>query len=325
MKNLLITIGAAVAMIFASCGGESPFPGYDAAENGTYFKLHTKGAGTTSVDTGGAVFLKLKFKTEKDSVFLDVNYGSNKPSYPMRVEKAAFKGDFMDMFLRLHAGDSATFFISLDSLKKYYKEEFVFEPKYDSMKYLGFALKVDSVFTRAQVEVIRTKAETEQKAQQELAMKMQAVMMPIQQKAKEVEPMLKKKDATLLKPYLAANKITAKPDENGVYYQEILPGTGNPFVPGTIVSVRYVGKYLDGTLFDTNTLIEGQPPMTFQIGDGRLIPGFTNSVAKMKKGGKSTFILPPKMGYNDSLTRVFDVEVVDVREGGGQMMPGQGQ
>ncbi|HET6990979.1 MAG TPA: FKBP-type peptidyl-prolyl cis-trans isomerase, partial [Bacteroidia bacterium] len=144
------------------------------------------------------------------------------------------------------------------------------------------------------------------------------------EKAKAVEPALKKKDATLLKPYLAANKITAKPDENGIYYQELVPGSGPALIPGMVVSVRYVGKYLDGTMFDTNTLIDGQEPMTFQIGDGRLIPGFVNSVAKMKKGGKSTFILPPKMGYNDSLTRVFDVEVVDVKQGGGQMGPGPG-
>jgi FKBP-type peptidyl-prolyl cis-trans isomerase len=263
--------------------------------------------------------------TAKDSVFLDINERTHAVSYPMRVDKSSFKGDFLDMFTRLHVGDSATFFISLDSLKAHYKDEFKFEPRYDTMKYLGFAVKIDSIYPRTKVQELRSKAEAEQKVQQEMMAKQQAVMQPIQEKAKALEPMLKKKDATLLKPYLAANKITAKPDENGVYYQEILAGTGPGITQGNVVSVRYVGKYLDGTMFDTNTLIDGQEPMTFQMGDGRLIPGFTNAVAKMKKGGKSTFILPSKMGYNDSLTRVFDVEVIDVKEGGPIQQQGPGQ
>lgn len=324
MKNFLFTLGAASAILFASCGGNNRFPGYDEADNGTYFKLHTKGTGTETVDTGGAVFVKIKFKTIKDSVFLDINKETRAESYPMRVDKSAFKGDFLDMFLRLHVGDSASFFVSLDSLKKHYKDEFKFEPKFDTMKYLGFAVKVDSIYPRSKVEKLREKAQIEQKKQQEMGMKMQAIMQPIQEKAKAAEPGLKKKDATLLKPYLAANKITSKPDENGIYYKELIPGTGQQVIPGMMVSVRYVGKYLDGTMFDTNTLIEGQEPMTFQVGDGRLIQGFSLSVTKMKNGGKSTFILPPKMGYNDSLTRVFDVEVVDVKEGGPQGAPGQG-
>ncbi|MCX6311482.1 MAG: FKBP-type peptidyl-prolyl cis-trans isomerase [Bacteroidetes bacterium] len=325
MKNFLIALGAAGTILFASCGGHSRFPGYDEAENGTYFKLLKKGDGTVTVDTGGAVFVKIKFMTAKDSVFLDINERTHAVSYPMRVDKSSFKGDFLDMFTRLHVGDSATFFISLDSLKAHYKDEFKFEPRYDTMKYLGFAVKIDSIYPRTKVQELRSKAEAEQKVQQEMMAKQQAVMQPIQEKAKALEPMLKKKDATLLKPYLAANKITAKPDENGVYYQEILAGTGPGITQGNVVSVRYVGKYLDGTMFDTNTLIDGQEPMTFQMGDGRLIPGFTNAVAKMKKGGKSTFILPSKMGYNDSLTRVFDVEVIDVKEGGPIQQQGPGQ
>jgi len=314
MKNFLITMSVAGAFLLASCGGNSPFPTYEEAENGSYFLLHTKGSGTTPVDTGGAMFVKIKFKTPKDSVFIDINKESGSPSYPMRVDKPSFKGDFLDMFLRLHVGDSASFFVSLDSLKKHYPNEFTFEPKYDTMKYLGFSVKVDSIYPRKKVDELRAKADAEQKKKQEMMQKIQAVMQPIQTASKAKEPELKKKDASLLKPYLASAKITAKPDADGIYYQETSPGTGEPLHPGEIVGVKYVGKYLDGTIFDTNTLVEGQDLMYFHLGTDPMIPGFTASVMKMKKGGKATFILPPKQGYNDSLTRVFEVEVVEARD-----------
>lgn len=317
MKNFLITIAVAGAFMLASCGGNNRFPGYEEADNGSYFLLHTKGAGTTPVDTGGAMFVKIKFKTEKDSVFLDINAQAHSPSYPMRVDKPSFKGDFLDMFLRLHVGDSASFFVSLDSLKKHFPNEFDFTqfgPKIDSMKYLGFCVKVDSIYPRKKVDEMRAKAEAEQKKQQDMMQKIQAVMQPIQTAAKAKEPELKKKDGALLKPYLAANKITAKPDADGIYYQETSAGTGEPLHPGEVVGVKYLGKYLDGTIFDTNTMVEGQDLLYFHLGTDPMMPGFTSSVMKMKKGGKATFILPPKQGYNDSLTRVFEVEVVDARE-----------
>ncbi len=317
MKNFLFTLTVAGAILLASCGGNNRFPGYEEAENGSYFLLHKKGDGKTTVDTGGAMFVKIKFKTQKDSVFLDINAQSQAPSYPMRVDKPAFKGDFLDMFARLHVGDSASFFVSLDSLKKHYPNEFDFKsfgPKIDTMKYLGFSVKVDSIFSRQKVAGLRATAEAKQKEQQEKMQKIQAVMQPIQAASKAKEPELKKKDASLLKPFLAQNKITAKPDANGIYFQETSTGTGEPLHQGEVVGVKYVGKYLDGTVFDANTLVDGQEPMYFNLGTDPMIPGFTSCVLKMKKGGKSTFILPPKQGYNDSLTRVFDVEVIDAHE-----------
>ncbi|HEU4719686.1 MAG TPA: FKBP-type peptidyl-prolyl cis-trans isomerase, partial [Bacteroidia bacterium] len=288
--------------------------GFEEQENGTYLLVHKKGTSEVLVDTGGAMFMKIRFLTEKDSVFVDVNAASQTPSYPMRIDKPAFKGDFLDMLAKLHPGDSATFYVRLDSLKKHYPSEFKFEPKFDTMKYLGFNVVVDSIYSRSKVEDFRKKAEAEQDKQMEEMRKVQAVMTPIQQKAKEMEPELKKKDAQLLKPYLAQNKITVKPDADGIYYQETDPGDGTPLMPGMYVGMKYTGKYLDGTIFDANTLVDGQEPYYFHLGQDPMIPGFTNCIMKMKNHGKAIFILPPKMGYNDGLTRVFEVEITDAKK-----------
>lgn len=298
------------AALLVACGPTSPWPGYEAEENGSWFQQHKKGEGTETVEVGGAIFIKIKFKDMKDSIFIDVNKESRSPSYPMRMDSSEFKGDFLDIMGRLHVGDSVSFFIRMDSLKKYYPDEFVFDAKHDSMQYLGFTVAVDSIYPKSKVDELQAKAAADRQKQQEMMMKIQQVMMPIQQKADSVSKVIKKKDAAMLKPYLSSHNITAKPDENGIYYQEVTQGTGVQLMPGMLVSLRYKGTYLDGTIFDTNTLVEGQDPLTFRLGLDPMMPGFTNSVLKMKDKGKSVFILPPKQGYNDSLTRVFEVEIV---------------
>lgn len=302
MKNFLITIAALSAVFLASCDA-GPFPGYEEAENGTYFLLHTKGTGTTTVDTGGAVFVKIKFKSEDDSVFMDINAQTGAPSYPMRVDKSEFKGDFLDMFMRLHVGDSASFFIRLDSLKKYYEQEFKFEDKYakyDTMQYLGFTVKVDSIYDRKKVQEIRSQAEAAQKKQMEMVKAMEA----------EEQPALDK--------YIADKKITEKPSANGVYYIETAKGKGDNIKDGQTVTLKYTGKFLDGEIFDSSER-SGQP-LTFVVGQHQVIPGMEEGVMMMKKGGKATFIIPSAQAYRDGggrfkpfATLVFDVEIVDVK------------
>ena len=301
------------AIVLVACGPVSPWPGYQSEQNGSWFQQHKKGEGNETVEVGGAIFIKIKFKDMKDSVFIDVNKESRSPSYPMRMDSSEFKGDFLDIMSRLHVGDSVSFFVRMDSLKKYYPDEFVFDAAHDTMEYLGFTVSVDSIYKKSKVDELQQKSAAERQKQQEMMMKIQEVMMPIQQKADSVSKVIKKKDASMLKPYLAKHNITVQPDANGIYYQEITPGTGAQLMPGMIVSLRYTGMFLDGTIFDANTLVPGQDPMTFRLGLDPMIPGFTNSVLKMKDKGKSVFILPPKQGYDDSLTRVFEVEVVEAK------------
>jgi FKBP-type peptidyl-prolyl cis-trans isomerase FkpA len=317
MKRILFALAIAGTVWAASCEGDNRYPGYEKVENGTYFIVHKPGTGTELADTGGAMFIKIKFKTEKDSVFMDINMQTMKPSFPLGISKPKFTGDFMDMFMRLHVGDSVSFFVNMDSLQANYPHEFEFgKPEIDTMQYLGFTVKVDSIWSRRKMEGEKAKADAEEAKQRDMMMKRNAVMGPIQKKAKEREADLRKNDAKLLKSYLAKHKFP-KPDSNGVYFREDAPGTGGPLMPGMIVSVRYTGMYLDdSTIFDSNRIVEGEDPLEFQLGSYGMIPGFANSVAKMKVGGKATFIVPPKMGYQDSLTRVFDVEVIEAKDGG---------
>eukprot|EP01105_Mastigella_eilhardi_P025338 TRINITY_DN6871_c0_g1_i2.p1 TRINITY_DN6871_c0_g1~~TRINITY_DN6871_c0_g1_i2.p1 ORF type:complete len:496 (+),score=220.68 TRINITY_DN6871_c0_g1_i2:60-1547(+) len=83
------------------------------------------------------------------------------------------------------------------------------------------------------------------------------------------------------------------------------------------VTVHYVGKLLDGTVFDSSR-DRGQP-FTFNLGKGEVIKGWDEGVAKMEKGEIALLTIkpeyaygergsPPKIGANATLQ--FEVELI---------------
>lgn len=77
-----------------------------------------------------------------------------------------------------------------------------------------------------------------------------------------------------------------------------------------VVSVNYVGKLEDGTVFDTNIASEAQAagsfsevrtyaPLTFTVGAGQMIPGFEQGVVGMKKGETKTLTIPAAQAYGE--------------------------
>ncbi|MSP70569.1 MAG: hypothetical protein EXR20_09880 [Bacteroidetes bacterium] len=302
MKNFLFTITIVSTILLASCGGKGVFPGYDEADNGTCFKLIVEGTGKVTADTGGVMFLKINllfhnYITNTDSILQNINEQAKTMSLPFPVRKCAFKGDFLDMFMRLHTGDSATFFVRLDSLKANYDGMFSFPPRFDTMKYIGFTVKVDSLYSRSKYSDLNKAAE---KKQIEMMLAMQ------------------KEEASSISKYIIDNKITVKPTADGIYYIETLKGKGENITEGKNVKVMYTGKFTDGNVFDSNMKPGGQP-LEFLVGEHTMIPGMEKAVVMMKKGGKGTVIIPSSLAYGNGggqmkpyATLIFDIEVVDV-------------
>lgn len=110
-----------------------------------------------------------------------------------------------------------------------------------------------------------------------------------------------------------------------VQAQDVSVGTGATATPGSIVSVLYVGKLPDGTVFDSSAA-HGNTPLTFTLGAQGLIPGFQIGVNGMKVGGERLMAIPPALGYGSTdvkdstgkviipanSTIVFDVKLVSV-------------
>jgi FKBP-type peptidyl-prolyl cis-trans isomerase len=216
--------------------------------------------------------------------------------------------------MKLHAGDSVGFFMLLDSLKQAYPGQFDFKtPAIDTLKYLGFFVKVDSVFTRAQVDTLRARETRTKAAEQAKQQKIQDVMNSVHTLATLKEPFLKDHNDSLLKPGLQRLGITSAPDEDGIYFMSLNNVTGPTCQLFQKVSVKYTGTYLDGTMFDSNELVPGQQLLTFTLGLDQMIPGFTKCIYKMHPGEKAVFVLPSAQAYRDGLTRVFTVEVVSAQ------------
>ncbi len=112
-----------------------------------------------------------------------------------------------------------------------------------------------------------------------------------------------------------------------VQAQEVKVGTGAEATPGSQVSVLYVGKLTDGTVFDSSAAHDNQP-LTFVLGSQDMIPGFQIGVNGMKIGGQRVMAVPPALAYGDkpvtnpetgaviipaNSTIVFEVELVDVK------------
>ena len=107
--------------------------------------------------------------------------------------------------------------------------------------------------------------------------------------------------------------------------QEVTVGTGATAAPGTQVSVLYVGKLQNGTVFDSSAAHNNQP-LVFVLGAQGLIPGFQIGVNGMKEGGERLIAIPPSLGYGAqdvkdasgkiiipaNSTLVFDVKLTKV-------------
>ncbi|CAN5270825.1 hypothetical protein BH11PSE5_BH11PSE5_24110 [soil metagenome] len=96
-------------------------------------------------------------------------------------------------------------------------------------------------------------------------------------------------------------------------FEILKEGEGVSPTVSDVVLVSYVGKLKDGTVFDQNE--QAALPV-----DG-LVPGFTQALLKMKKGGKYHISIPPQLGYGAEAkgpipansTLEFDVTLLDFK------------
>lgn len=107
-----------------------------------------------------------------------------------------------------------------------------------------------------------------------------------------------------------------KTSESGLSYKIENAGTGDKVNTSDRVKIRYTGKLVDGTVFDES------PAEGVTLPAGNFVPGFTEGLLMLSKGGKATLYIPadlaygvegiPQAGIGPNSTLVFDVEVLDV-------------
>jgi peptidylprolyl isomerase len=83
---------------------------------------------------------------------------------------------------------------------------------------------------------------------------------------------------------------------SGLRYIIQKEGTGPKPEQGKTVSINYKGMFLSGEVFDNSDL---HGPLEFQIGSGRVIPGFEIAALDMRLGEKRLVIIPPELAYGE--------------------------
>ncbi|AHF72962.1 FKBP-type peptidyl-prolyl cis-trans isomerase FkpA precursor [Candidatus Sodalis pierantonius str. SOPE] len=127
-----------------------------------------------------------------------------------------------------------------------------------------------------------------------------------------------------------AKQKGVKKTANGVLYKVDKAGTGIGSAPtdSDTVVVNYKGTLVDGTEFD-NSYKRGEP-LSFRL-DG-VIPGWTEGLKHIKKGGQIQLVIPPEQAYGKTgvpgipanSTLVFDVELLDIKLAAAAPVPDTG-
>jgi FKBP-type peptidyl-prolyl cis-trans isomerase FkpA len=312
MKKVTLLATAAIAIVFGACS-DSKFDGYTKAENGLYYKFFNHDESGTKVQIGDGIIISYTISKENnDSLIVDSKSvssdGTGAVTFTMR--KSSFTGSFEDGMMMMAKGDSASFIVSADSffLKTNGQNEL---PKgFNPGESLKGVFKIKEIRTAKEIEENQKKQKAERDALAE-------------------EMMVKEKPS--MDQYLADNKITAKPTASGLIYVETKKGSGANPKPTEIVKVHYTGMFLDGKVFDSS--VERGEPVEFPL--NQVIPGWTEGLQLMKKGGKAKLILPSVIAYGAQGNQgippysplVFEVELIDIKPAPAQdqSMPQPGQ
>jgi FKBP-type peptidyl-prolyl cis-trans isomerase len=120
--------------------------------------------------------------------------------------------------------------------------------------------------------------------------------------------------------FMAENKArnAVRTTASGLQIETKKEGTGVTPGPNDMVLVEYEGRLLDGTVFDSSAKQGGPAPLPVS----GVIPGWTEALLTMKKGGSYRLWIPPELAYGPqgagngvippNSVLDFDVTLVDV-------------
>jgi FKBP-type peptidyl-prolyl cis-trans isomerase len=111
-------------------------------------------------------------------------------------------------------------------------------------------------------------------------------------------------ETELLSQYISDNMIEVEPDTAGVYYIELVEGTGQSPLNNNIVEVTYTAYLLDGRMIASTGSTVKQLSLTGYlqgyINEYYTVKGLRDAIKKMKPGGVATVIIPYTQAFGSS-------------------------
>jgi hypothetical protein len=124
--------------------------------------------------------------------------------------------------------------------------------------------------------------------------------------------------STLAGPLRIASPRAFARSATGLQFRDVVAGSGATPATGQRVTVNYIGRLADGTVFDSS--FSREQPFVFTLGVGQVIKGWDEGLATMKLGGWRKLVIPPELGYGNvpvgtipaNSTLYFDVELIAI-------------
>ncbi|MDD5978529.1 MAG: FKBP-type peptidyl-prolyl cis-trans isomerase [Bacteroidales bacterium] len=262
--------------------------GYQATDNGLYYRLFTNNGGENP-QIGDLLELTMSCSVNDTVVILPLT----KNIIPMT--EPSFWSDFVEGFSMMHKGDSASFIVDIDSSFVNLFGYNTLPPQFSSTDIMRFEVRLDDFYPESEFRFRMI------------------------ENIKKNYPAETEKAASELNAYLEKNGVVAQPTSTGLYYVKTQDGTGEKPSKGSTVKAHYTGYLLDGTVFDTS--IERGEPIEFVLGVGQVIPGWDEGIALMSKGEKAVLYIPYYLAYGDRdlgvippfSNLVFEVELIDFK------------
>lgn len=258
------------------------------------YKILKHGNGGVTPQEGDFIVGEMWIKAG-DSVLV-TNEG--KPDLLLQVAKPEFPGDLQEGIRLLCEGDSARFNLNADSLRVRGAN---FPPIVQ--KTLTYIIKVHQIIPAADFPAYLSAREAEADEAQRQA----------------------------IDNYLKEHNLSVQPTNDGLYFIRTKAGKGKAIAQGSPVKFHYVGRLLDGTIFDTSLKevaeengmlhpMRTYDPLETMAGTGQMIRGMDEALMMMREGDRATVIIPFQLGYGESdmgvippySTLIFEMEVVSV-------------
>lgn len=280
--------------------------GFTKSENGVFYKVEKANPNGRAVKQGDIVVCNYSASYGDSLVFSNFNQEPI-PTFAVSDQSRAFKGDMIDGLQLMKEGETYSFAFPYDSLAK-------------MQKLPAFFKKGDFGYYTVAISKLMTQEEFQAEQERMIA------------EQKRISDSLQAIEMQVLVDYVRNNGFSDIAT-NGVYYKSTQQGNGTKPAQDKKVKVHYVGKFLDGRVFDTSVesvakesgkydAMRKYEPLEFTIGKRQMIPGFEEAVKMMSEGEKGVVVIPSRLAYGarprgeipSFSTLIFELELVETEK-----------
>jgi FKBP-type peptidyl-prolyl cis-trans isomerase len=128
-------------------------------------------------------------------------------------------------------------------------------------------------------------------------------------------------EKVILRQFIEEEKLPVELMASGIYFINLVPGTGKKIEPGDTITINYEGRFLNGKFFDST--VKRSQPFQFVYGtEWQVVKGLEEAIGMMKEGEKSLVILPSDLAFGSEgsstgmippfTSLIFEVEILEV-------------